>query len=406
MVKYSLKELLKDKTADDILSLKICEPAMGSAAFLNEAINQLAEAYLELKQKELDRRIEQADLLPTRSEYLMELSVILGEMPIAPEKQLDIPLFPETTPEAEAQEYITKHGSVNLTMLCSRYPRLQLVEEIAKEKRFFHWELEFADIFADNNGFDFILGNPPWIKITWQEGDVLGDAEPLFILRKFSASKLGKLREETFTKYFQLKLDYFNIYEGFEGTQNFLNACQNYPLLKGTQTNLFKCFLPQGWSNSNQNAVQSFLHPEGVYDDSEGGNLRTSIYQRLRNHFQLQNEFKLFPIGNRNKFSINIFGRQQKQVNFKNIANLFAVKTIDTCYEHSGEGKVGGIKNDDNEWNLEGHQKRIIQINEDKLALFAKLYDGENTPALQARLPALHSQQLLSVTKKFATQLQ
>ena len=52
-MKYALKELLKDKSADDILSLTICEPAMGSAAFLNEAVNQLAEAYLERKQKEL-----------------------------------------------------------------------------------------------------------------------------------------------------------------------------------------------------------------------------------------------------------------------------------------------------------------------------------------------------------------
>ena len=42
---------------DDILTLQLCEPAMGSAAFLNEAINQLAEKYLELKQAELGRRI-------------------------------------------------------------------------------------------------------------------------------------------------------------------------------------------------------------------------------------------------------------------------------------------------------------------------------------------------------------
>lgn len=46
LVKYALKELLEGKTADEILKLTICEPAMGSAAFLNEAINQLAEAYI------------------------------------------------------------------------------------------------------------------------------------------------------------------------------------------------------------------------------------------------------------------------------------------------------------------------------------------------------------------------
>lgn len=57
LVKYALKELLKDKTADEILSLTVCEPAMGSAAFLNEAINQLAEAYLDRKQAELGETI-------------------------------------------------------------------------------------------------------------------------------------------------------------------------------------------------------------------------------------------------------------------------------------------------------------------------------------------------------------
>tara|TARA_B100001059_G_scaffold82307_1_gene80411 strand:- start:16919 stop:18769 length:1851 start_codon:yes stop_codon:yes gene_type:complete len=51
LVKYALKELFKEKIeplktaqekADAIIKLTVCEPAMGSAAFLNEAINQLS----------------------------------------------------------------------------------------------------------------------------------------------------------------------------------------------------------------------------------------------------------------------------------------------------------------------------------------------------------------------------
>ncbi|HDY67568.1 MAG TPA: hypothetical protein ENH85_07245 [Candidatus Scalindua sp.] len=41
--------------------------------------------------------------------------------------------------------------------------------KIAKEKRFFHWELEFPEVFfdrqgkkLDNPGFDVVVGNPPW----------------------------------------------------------------------------------------------------------------------------------------------------------------------------------------------------------------------------------------------------
>lgn len=53
LVKYALRELLQGKSAEDILALSICEPAMGSGAFLVEAIDQLADAYLERRRKEL-----------------------------------------------------------------------------------------------------------------------------------------------------------------------------------------------------------------------------------------------------------------------------------------------------------------------------------------------------------------
>ncbi len=46
---------------------------------------------------------------------------------------------------------------------------IQVAERIARERRFFHWELEFPDVFAakaaDGNsaaGFSAIIGNPPW----------------------------------------------------------------------------------------------------------------------------------------------------------------------------------------------------------------------------------------------------
>jgi superfamily I DNA/RNA helicase len=57
LVKYALKELLPGKSASEILGLKVCEPAMGSAAFLNEVVNQLAQAYLERRQQETGRSI-------------------------------------------------------------------------------------------------------------------------------------------------------------------------------------------------------------------------------------------------------------------------------------------------------------------------------------------------------------
>ena len=61
-------------------------------------------------------------------------------------------------------------------------PRLKFVDVLAARHRFHHWELAFADVFAVNGGFDLVLGNPPWVKVEWEEGGVLGDRIPLFVL--------------------------------------------------------------------------------------------------------------------------------------------------------------------------------------------------------------------------------
>lgn len=63
LVKHALMERCRDLTADQLLDLKILEPAMGSAAFLVETTNQLADLYLERKQKEMGRTIPQEDIV-------------------------------------------------------------------------------------------------------------------------------------------------------------------------------------------------------------------------------------------------------------------------------------------------------------------------------------------------------
>ena len=37
--------------------------------------------------------------------------------------------------------------------------------EIAYLQRFFHWCVEFPEVFAYDGGFDVMCGNPPWDRI-------------------------------------------------------------------------------------------------------------------------------------------------------------------------------------------------------------------------------------------------
>ena len=52
---------------------------------------------------------------------------------------------------------------------------------LAAEMRFFHWELEFPDVFREaGSGFDAILGNPPWDIAKPVSKEFFSNLDPLY----------------------------------------------------------------------------------------------------------------------------------------------------------------------------------------------------------------------------------
>lgn len=368
--------------------------------------------------------------LPSRAEWLFDLETLLagdtlGQGPTTATPDLFSTNIVATEPngahdvEQEGRAFVDRFGVVNRKLLLQVCPRFAMAAKIAERERFFHWELEFADLFASlhngRKGFDLILGNPPWLKVEWEEGGVLGDHQPHFVLQNFSASELNELREEAMHEHPELQAAWLMDYQQSEATQAFLNHVSNYPLLVGQKANLYKCFLPTAWRVGNEKAVSGFLHPEGIYDDPKGGPLREAVYPRLRLRAQFQNEFTLFTGTNdhgRLRFGLYIYGKNNSgNIDFISVNNLFTPSTLDQCFVHDGQGVVPGIKKEElldgasrSSWDTSAHQNRLIKIDFDTLELFAKLYDEEGTPALQARLPALHARELLEVLECFAMQ--
>jgi hypothetical protein len=364
--------------------------------------------------------------LPSREQWWMEVSAILegNVVDLTPQPQFDFALAIEPQPELPGlasatqlsllglgQQTVTASdstspnlhdwfGQLRISRLREHFPRVKTVEDLATVAQFMHWELNFADVFARSGGFDLVLGNPPWIRVEWKEAGILGEKNPLFAIRKISASDLGKLRDEAFMTYPDLQDAWTSELEESQATQNFLNSLQNYPSLKGMKANLYKCFMPLGWRLSSRRGVATYLHPESPYDDPDGGVLREDLYPRLRAHFQFQNQFMLFPIGHRSKYSINIYGSPQEQSSFDHLAYLFTPATVDACYTHDGTGLPGGIKTEDEKWNTAGHRDRIVHVDDASLTVFARLYDEQGTPLRRARLPALHAGALRSVLDK------
>ena len=351
--------------------------------------------------------VRDAGRLPDRDEFLNEISLVLTgsvfQEGLGPNQIGD--LFGEEYAEhAEemARRITNEIGMLDLEQLFEAFPRLKFVDELARRHRFHHWELAFADLFAERGGFDLVVGNPPWVKVEWEERGVLGERNPALVLRQSRAAQVTRLRDDAFEQYKGLREAWLDELAAAAATQGFLNAVGNYPLLKGQQTNLFKCFLPQAWMIARwDQGAAGLLHPDGVYDDPKGGRFREALYPRLRAHFQFQNEKRLFPeVDHHTLFSVNVYGPPRAEPAFQHIANLFAPATADACLDHDGHGTVPGIKDDDGKWSLAGHAERVVAVGIGALETFAKLYDSEGTPPGRARLPALHATMLLGVLAK------
>ncbi|MBM3225594.1 MAG: class I SAM-dependent DNA methyltransferase, partial [Candidatus Tectomicrobia bacterium] len=113
------------------------------------------------------------------------------ELPAATQLSLldtDQPALPLS--DAPTPPLHDRFGQLRISRLREHFPRITTVEHLASAARFLHWELHFADVFARRGGFDLVLGNPPWIKVEWKEAGILGESNPLFAIRKFSASAL------------------------------------------------------------------------------------------------------------------------------------------------------------------------------------------------------------------------
>lgn len=56
-----------------------------------------------------------------------------------------------------------------------------LAQDVARQRRFFHWELEFPDVFtASRPGFDAMLGNPPWEIQKPNSKEFFSNHDPLY----------------------------------------------------------------------------------------------------------------------------------------------------------------------------------------------------------------------------------
>jgi len=324
---------------------------------------------------------------PTRDQWITALEALLGKVSRA-EARDGRGLFADDASWAELDE--AEQNELAFTQMrpaeqvLAEHPWLAVCEQIAEQEGFFHWQLDFAPVFAARGGFDLQLGNPPWVRPTWDDALVLAEDDAWFgLIEKPSVAEVRERRV--------LVLDdgdkrYVDDRASLAGASAHLGSGVDRPLLAGTQPDLYRCFMDRTWRSMGPSGVVGLIHPESHFTEARAGGLRRQTYQRLRRHWQFSNMAHLFPeISHKTDFGISVYG-QPREPSFLNASSLFHPSVADRSLGHDGTGPESGIRDEDDRWDTRPHAGRIVRVDESVLANWAALINESGTPPAEARL--------------------
>ncbi len=137
-----------------LLMLTICDPACGSGAFLNQALDFLIREHLTID--ELRAKLLEVPMVFTEVENSILENNIYG-----------VDINEESVEIAKLSLWLrTAQNGRKLTSLSNNIKcGNSLIDDpaIAGEKAF-HWSTEFPEVFA-KGGFDVVIGNPPYVQL-------------------------------------------------------------------------------------------------------------------------------------------------------------------------------------------------------------------------------------------------
>ncbi|MFF5727643.1 class I SAM-dependent DNA methyltransferase [[Kitasatospora] papulosa] len=252
----------------------------------------------------------------------------------------------------------------------NRFPWVAVAGDVAARQGFFHWELEYAQVFA-LGGYDLQVGNPPWVRPRWEEDVVLAELEPWFMLTDKPTANEKRLRKNDVLIGFG-ELFYMQELTSNVGMVTALRSPATYPILTGTQPDLYRAFMNRAWKNTSPLGMTGLIHPDTHFGGAKERELRAAAYKHLRFHAHFWNQRRVFPdIKETRQFSINIYG-QPSDISFPHVSWLFESQTLTDTLTHTGEGELPGIKKD-GEWELRPHRDRIIHVDAPRLLEWQRL---------------------------------
>lgn len=222
-----------------------------------------------------------------------------------------------------------------------------IVHELSnhRELQFFHWELEFPDVFhRESNGFDATIGNPPWETVETKSLEFFSRYIPEY--RTYTKRDARKKREQLFDSQPDVENRWYRYVEIKEGLKNFVKYSSDpwdVPLARGTKSkdlaeswkeiredgsnikkpyryqgtgrvNTYKLFAEKAHYLTNGTGRIGMLFPDGIYNDFGSQDLRKLYLEQSSWEwlFGFENKNRIFDIHRQFKFCTTIIQKGEQ----------------------------------------------------------------------------------------------
>ena len=264
------------------------------------------------------------------------------------------------------------------------------LDRLIETYQFFHWHLEFADVFGqdDSGGFDVVLGNPPWERIKLQEKEWFAQREPDVAAAANKAERAKLIKA--------IKTSNPFLYEQFladsriaEGTSQYIRLSGKYPLCGRGDVNTYTIFAELNRQIISPKGRVGCIIPSGIASDDTTKFFFQDLTKKscLVSLYDFENRKKIFPaVDSRMKFS------------------LLTVAGIEGRIEGGADlsffnQSVHDLDDRERRFKLSSAEIRMLNPNTQNCAIFRNVKDAVLTKAVYRRVPILWQEKGSEITQ-------
>jgi len=252
---------------------------------------------------------------------------------------------------------------------------------LSVERHFFHWRLEFPEVF-EVGGFDVVLGNPPWERIKLQEEEHFADDQYICNARNKAerAKRIQEYRQSDDEAKRKRIQQFESAKRNAETESKFVRDSKRFPYAGTGDINTYALFAELGLEVTNHSGRTGLLVPTGLVTDETTKDLFRLLCETesIISFFGMDNERMIFPaIDHRNKFGLLCAGGSR-------------IRTPQPVFTF-GCSLPEWIHDERRRFTLAKSDLSLLNPNSETCPVFRSKADAELAKKVYRRIPVLHA---------------